>query len=238
MFPMKHLTTSSLSILIAASAFAQSAPAKSAWSQTSNIALSTDYVFRGVSQIASSSAVAFSGGSDISHSSGLSLGAWFANQNFNSNDDNDTLEADLYGAYTFKISSADISVGVVTYNYPGASKYNTVEGNLGVALAGASLKYSHSFTDYFGVDGSDSTGYVDLSYSYTASDLTLALHYGWTLGAGAQDDYEDYKISLAYPVAGYTATVAYTDANLGAAAVYNGKQLDDAAVVFSLSKTF
>lgn len=236
---MTNYTPATLTLLVAASAFAQTAPTPTpAWTQTSNLALSTDYIFRGVSQIASSSAVAFSGGSDISHSSGLSLGAWFANQNFNSNDDNDTLEADLYGAYTFKIRSADISVGVVTYNYPGASKYNTVEGNLGVALAGASLKYSHSFTDYFGVDGSDSTGYVDLSYSYTASDVTLALHYGWTLGAGAQDDYEDYKISLAYPVAGYTATVAYTDANLGAAAVYNGKQLDDGAVVFSLSKTF
>lgn len=234
----KHPPTT-LALLVAASAFAQTAPTPApAWTQTSNLALATDYIFRGVSQIASSSAIAFSGGTDVSHSSGLSLGAWFANQNFNSNDDNDTLEADLYGAYTFKIRSADISVGAVTYSYPGASKYNTVEGNLGIALAGASLKYSHSFTDYFGVDDSDGTGYVDLSYSYTAGNVTLGLHYGWTLGSGLQDDYEDYKVSLAYPVLGYTATVAYTDANLGAAASYNGKQLDDGAVVFSLSKTF
>jgi len=90
---MKHLTTPSLSILIAASAFAQAAPATSTWSQTSNIALSTDYVFRGVSQIASSNAMAFSGGTDIAHGSGFAAGAWFSNQHFNSNDDNDPLEA-------------------------------------------------------------------------------------------------------------------------------------------------
>jgi uncharacterized protein (TIGR02001 family) len=235
---MKHLTTPSLSILIAASAFAQSAPAAAtAWSQTSNIALSTDYVFRGVSQIASSNAMAFSGGTDIAHSSGFAVGAWFSNQNFNSNDDNDTLEADLYASYTFKVGSADLSAGVITYNYPGANAYNTIEGNLGVALSGVSLKYAYAFTDYFGVATSDGTSYLDLSYSRSFGDLGIGLHYGWTIGAGAQDDYQDYKVSLSYPVLGYTATVAYTDANLSGVS-YNSKVLDKGVTVFSLSKTF
>lgn len=233
--------TAYLPLLVAASALAQAAPTPTpAWTQTSNIALSTDYVFRGVSQIASSNAMAFSGGTDISHGSGLALGAWFSNQNINSSDLTDTLEADLYASYTFKVSSADISVGVITYNYPGATTFNTIEANVGVALAGASLKYSHALTDYFGVADTDGTGYLDLSYSRTVvGDLTLGLHYGWTFGSGAQIDYEDYKVSLSYPVLGYTATVAYTDSNAGiVASSYNDKSLDKGLTVFSLSKTF
>lgn len=225
-------------LLLAAAASAQTAPAPS-WTQTGNLALSTDYVFRGVSQVASSNALAFSGGTDLTHTSGIALGAWFSNQNINSADLTDTLEADLYASCTLKVGSADLSLGVLTYNYPGATAFNTVEGNVGVAVAGVTLRYSHAFTDYFGVADTDGTGYVDLSYSYTAMDLTLGLHYGWTLGSGAQVDYEDYKVSLSYPVLGYTASVAYTDSNAGiSAAAYNGKQLDDGTVVVSLSKTF
>jgi len=234
----KH--TASLTLLLAASALAQAAPAPTpAWTQTSNLALSTDYVFRGVSQIASSNAMAFSGGTDLAHSSGLAFGAWFSNQNINSADLTDTLEADIYASYTFKVSSADLSVGVLTYNYPGATTFNTIEGNVGLAFSGISLKYSYAFSDYFGVADTDGTSYVDLSYSYTLNDLTLGLHYGWTLGSGTQIDYEDYKVSLAYPVLGYTATVAYTDSNAEiVASGYNNKSLDKGIVTFSLSKTF
>lgn len=237
---MTQHTPMTLALLVAASALAQAAPAPSpAWTQTSNLALSTDYVFRGVSQIASSNAMAFSGGTDLAHTSGLAFGLWFSNQNVNSSDLTDTLEADIYASYTFKVGSVDLSAGILTYNYPGATTFNTIEGNVGIAVAGISLKYSHAFTDYFGVADTDGTDYVDLSYSYTIKDLTLGLHYGWTLGAGAQVDYEDYKVSLSYPVLGYTASVAYTDSNAQiTASAYNDKQLDDGAVVFSLSKTF
>jgi len=240
--------TAYLPLLVAASALAQAAPAPTpAWTQTSNLALSTDYVFRGVSQITSSNAVAFSGGTDVTHASGFAAGVWFSNQDVNSGDVYDggvtggqTLEADIYASFTFKVKSADLSVGLITYNYPGASAYNTVEANVGVALAGASLKYSYAFSDYFGFAGTDGTSYLDLSYSHTiVGDLSLGLHYGWTFGSGAQIDYEDYKVSLSYPVLGYTATVAYTDSNAGiVASSYNDKSLDKGLTVFSLSKTF
>jgi uncharacterized protein (TIGR02001 family) len=241
----KH-TPTTLALLVAASAFAQTAPTPApAWTQTSNLAVSTDYVFRGVSQIANSNAMAFSGGTDIAHSSGLAAGVWFSNQNINDDppaaptDRISTLEADIYASYTFKVGSADLSAGVITYNYPSASAYNTIEGNVGVAVSGLSLKYSHAFTDYFGVTGTDGTGYLDLAYTYTVKDLTLGLHYGWTFGSGAQADYEDYKVSLSYPVLGYTLGVAFTDSNAGIfAPAYNNKQLDDGIVVVSLSKTF
>ena len=241
---MTQHTPTTLALLVAASALAQAAPTPTpAWTQASNLALSTDYVFRGFSQIASSNALAFSGGTDLTHSSGLALGVWFSNQNVNSGTvyqnsliGDDTLEADVYASYTFKVRSADLSVGVITYNYAGASAYNTVEANVGIALSGVSLKYSHSLTEYFAVEASDGTGYLDLSYAYSIGDLGLGLHYGWTFGAGNQLDYEDYKVSASYPMLGFTGTLAYTDANIPW--LINGKELSKGTVVFSLSKTF
>ena len=237
---MKHLTTSSLSILIAASAFAQAAPpAAPAWSQTHNVALSTDYVFRGISQNADANGLSFSGGTDIAHNSGFSVGFWASNQNVNEVG-NDSIEADLYAAYAFKLGAVDMSLGGISYFYPGASDYNTSEVNLGAAFAGLSLKASYALTKYFNFNDSEGTTYVDLSYSYTFSslkDLAVGLHYGWTLGEGDQFDYEDYKVGLSYPLLGYTASLAYTDANADGIN-YSNKVLDKGFVVFSLSKTF
>ena len=243
---MKH--SPALLTLVAASALAQTAPtpapAKSAWTQTHNLALATDYVFRGVSQIDSSASLALSGGTDLTHESGLSLGVWAANQNFNSDDGNDTLEIDTYAAYTTKLGAVDAKVGVIAYNYPGASAFNTVEVSAGVAAYGASLTYSHALTDYFGVVDSEGTGYLDLSYSrelgFVLKDLTLSLHAGWTAGEGAQTYADDYRVALSYPVAGYAATLAYSDADYEGVTVPlgSGKVLDKSALVLSLSKTF
>ncbi len=237
---MKH--TPALLTLVAASALAQTAPtpapAKSDWTQTHNLALATDYIFRGVSQIGSSNSAALSGGTDISHSSGFALGIWAANQNYNSVDDKDTLEIDTYASYSTKVAGLDAKVGVIAYNYPGAYKYNTLELNAGVSAYGASLTYSHSLTDYFGVENSDGTGYLDLSYTRVLADeLTLGLHAGWTAGEGDQTYADDYRIALSYPVAGYTATLAYTDADYEGVS-YKGKTLDVGALVLSFSKTF
>jgi len=240
-YAMKH-TIHTLPILLAASALAQTAPApapaKSDWTQTHNLALATDYIFRGVSQIASSNAAALSGGTDLSHSSGFAFGIWAANQNFNSDNGNDTLEIDTYASFATKVAGLDAKVGVIAYNYPGAYKYNTVEVNAGVAAYGASLTYSYSLTDYFGVENSAGVGYLDLSYSREIlKDLTLSLHAGWTSAEGDQTYADDYRVALSYPIAGYTATLAFTDADYEGAS-YNGKTLDVGTLVFSLSRTF
>ena len=231
-----------LPLLLAASALAQTAPApspaKSDWTQTHNLALATDYIFRGVSQIASSNAIALSGGTDLSHSSGFAFGVWAANQNFNSDDDNDTLEIDTYASFSTKVAGLDAKVGVVAYNYPGAYKYNTIEVNAGISAYGASLTYSHSLTDYFGLENSNGVGYLDLSYSKEIlKDLTISLHAGWTSSQGDQTYADDYRVALSYPLLGYTATLAYTDADYEGVS-YNGKTLDVGVMVFSLSRTF
>lgn len=237
---MKH-TLHALPVLLAASVLAQTAPApapaKSDWTQTHNLALATDYVFRGVSQIGSRNALALSGGTDVAHASGFSLGVWASNQNINE-EGNDSLEVDTYAGYATSLGKAELALGIIAYNYPGASVYNTIEASASVSFAGLKAKYSHALTEYFGFVDSDGTGYAEVSYSLqVAKDLSFGLGYGWTLGRGDQIDYEDYKVSLSYPVGGYTLGVAFTDSDAGGVS-YSNKVLDEGTVVVSLSRTF
>lgn len=230
---MKHILPA-LPVLLAASALAQTAPApapaKSEWTQTHNLALATDYIFRGVTQIAGDG-IALSGGTDIAHSSGFSLGLWAANQTWTP-DVGSGLEVDVYAGYAVTLGDLTASLGLITYHYQGYSAANTTEASLGLAAYGLSVKYSNSLTDYFDFVDSSGVGYLDVSYSVSFKDLSLGLHYGATFGEGGQESYNDYKVSLSYPIAGYTAALTYTDVD-GFDSITQTDEL-----VFSLSRTF
>lgn len=224
-------TIPTLALLITAGA-ASAAPAAPtpAWTQTHNLALATDYIFRGVTQIGGDG-IALSGGTDVSHTSGFSFGLWAANQSWTPTVGSG-LEVDVYAGYAQTFGEVTASIGLISYHYQGYDAANTTEANVGLSAYGLSLKYSSSLTDYFDFSGSKGVGYTDLSYSVSVpgiKDLALGLHYGVTSGEGDQESYNDYKISLTYPLAGYTAGLTYTDVD-GLAA--------DSALVFSLSKTF
>lgn len=231
---MKHILPA-LPVLLAASALAQTAPApapaKSEWTQTHNLALATDYIFRGVTQIGGDGS-ALSGGTDIAHTSGFSLGLWAANVSFGGS----SLELDLYAGYAVTLGDVTLSLGAISYHYEGAEVFNTTEAYVGLAAYGLSVKYSGSLTDYFGFADSKGVGY--LSVGYTAEipgikGLSLALAYGATTAEAGQEAYNDYKVSLSYPIAGYTAALAYTDVDgLDSAPTVKDE------IVFSLSRAF
>jgi len=230
---MKH-TIHTLPILLAASALAQTAPApapaKSAWTQTHNLALATDYIFRGVSQIGGDGS-ALSGGTDVSHASGFSAGVWASNVSFGGSN----LEVDVYAGYALSLGAFTFSLGAISYHYEGVEAANTTEAYVGVEAFGLAVKYSSSLTDYFGIPYSDGVGYLAVSYSLDVpgiKGLSLGLAYGATSAEGAQEAYSDYKVSLSYPLGGYTATVAYTDVD-----GFDSADVKD-TFTFSLSRTF
>lgn len=232
---MTQHTVPTLALLITAAA-ASAAPAAPtpAWTQTHNLALATDYIFRGATQI-SGEGIAFSGGTDIAHSSGFSLGLWAANQSWTV-PVGSGLELDVYAGYSHTFGAVTASIGAVAYHYQGCNAANTAEANVGLAAYGLSLKYSNSLTDYFAFEDSQGTGYLDVSYSVAipgVKDLSLGLHYGATFGEGDQESYNDYKVSISYPLAGYTAALTYTDVDGFDSAPQYTEEL-----VFSLSKTF
>ena len=241
---MKH-TPAFLTLIVAASALAQTAPtpapaapAKSAWTQTHNLALATDYIFRGVSQI-NGDGLALSGGTDVTHDSGFSAGLWASNVSFGGS----SLELDVYAGYSKTLGEATLSAGAISYHYEGVEAANTTEVYVGVAAYGVSVKYSSSLTDYFGLNNSDGVGYLSVGYSREipgVKDLTLGLAFGATTAEGDQEAYNDYKVSLSYPVAGYTASLAYTDVSGNEDVAGTNAALKSAVdeITFSLSKSF
>ena len=106
------LIFSVLAAATAAPAFAQEVTV------TGNVALATDYAFRGVSQTDESPAI--QGGFDAAFGdSGFYAGTWASNINFGTGGGN--LELDVYGGYKFALGPVAMDVGVIGYYYPGAS---------------------------------------------------------------------------------------------------------------------
>ena len=226
---MKHTSLLSLLTLTAASAMAQSAAPAPALTTSGNLAFTSDYVFRGITQ--NGGKTALQGGFDAAHTSGLSAGVWASNVNWT----NTTLEVDLYANYGFSLSKDfSATVGYLAYVYEGNSAINTGEINASVSAYGFTAKLSHAVTDYFGIAGSG-TQYYELNYAYEVAaikGLSLALHYGVTDGKNAADNDEDYAIGLSYPVAGFTGTVSYSNGSGTFAGTYEG------ITAVTLKKTF
>jgi len=228
---MKTQTKLAVAFLAAASSIAAQAAeaAAPAFTTSGNLAFTSDYVFRGISQTGGHTAL--QGGFDAAHTSGLSAGVWASNVNWT----NTTLEVDLYANYGFSLSKDfSASVGYLAYVYEGNSSINTGEINASVSAYGLTAKLSHAVTDYFGIAGSG-TQYYELNYAYEVAaikGLSLALHYGVTDGKNFADNDEDYAIGLSYPVAGFTGTVSYSNGSGSFAGAY------DSITAVTLKKTF
>jgi uncharacterized protein (TIGR02001 family) len=228
---MKHTSLLSLLTLTAASAMAQSAAPAPALTTSGNLAFTSDYVFRGITQNGGKTAV--QGGFDVAHTAGLSAGVWASNVSYGTA----TLEVDVYAAYGFSLTK-DItaSVGYIGYIYEGNSALNTSELNVSASAYGLTAKISYATTDYFGnsIVGSG-TKYYELNYAYDVAavkGLSLALHYGITDGKNAASTDKDYSIALSYPVLGFTGTLAFSDGSGSYAGTY------DSITAVTLKKTF
>jgi hypothetical protein len=226
---MKHIASITTLTLVAASAFADAAPAApaaapaSAWSQSANIALTSNYVWRGVSQ--NNNSIAVQGGFDVAHSSGLSAGVWASSLSSGT-------EVDLYANYGFKVGSVDLSVGYIAYTYQSDVSSTFSEVNVAASYAGLTAKVSKEVQNAKGSQGNSDYGYYyELGYVYSipaVKGLDLGLHYGWNDSNKANKTIEDYSVGLSYPVAGYVASLVYS----------NGDSTIDGLTAFTLKKTF
>lgn len=199
---------------------------------TGNLGFVSDYAFRGVSQTDEDPAI--QGGFDYSHSSGFYLGTWGSNVEFG----DANMEWDVYGGYNGKITEdLGYTVGLLQYFYPDLSDADTLEVNAGVSYKWFALKASYSVTDYFGAPDSDGTIYWDASFNYELpAAVMLGLHYGYTTGEGAQDDYADWKLGVSKEFGGFNVGLAYVATNDDGEELY-GKYADDRFIV-SIGKSF
>jgi len=105
------LVLGAFAAICTAPAAAQDAP----YTITGNIALATDYTFRGLSQTDNEPSV--QGGMDATFGN-FYVGAWASNVDFGFSE---SIELDLYSGYRFPVGPIAMDIGVIAYLYPGAS---------------------------------------------------------------------------------------------------------------------
>lgn len=205
---------------------------------SANVALVSDYQYRGFSQTEENAAL--QGGFDYAHSSGVYVGVWGSNISWlkSAAIEGGSLEVDVYGGYKTEFSGVGIDVGLLQYLYPGHypdgfNSADTLEGYIGVSYGPVTLKVSHAFTDLFGVDDSDGSLYYDLSASQDVMGFTVGAHFGRQKVENCDGcSYNDWKLGVTKDVAGVTLGVAYVDTDV------DHNELADNRVIFSLAKSF
>jgi uncharacterized protein (TIGR02001 family) len=204
-------------------------------SLSGNVSLTSNYVFRGISQTGGHPAI--QGGFDYSHSSGLYLGTWASNVNWLTDFQgygSGSMELDLYGGYRNSAGPINYDVGYLAYVYPG-KKYNAyadyqaytadtqeIYGSLGWKWFTVKGSYYVS-NGVFGFSNADGSYYLDLSGSLPLGDsgFTVGAHWGtFHFKNNGDANYDDWKISASYDMGklakltnGMTVGVAYTDTN-------------------------
>ncbi len=226
--------------------------ATSPHSLTGNITLTSDYVFRGVSQTQNGPAI--QGGFDYAHASGFYIGTWASNVDWVSlgYKEDSSMEIDLYGGYKGSLGDFGYDVGAITYYYPGddiagAIDPDTTEIYLGGSWKFLSAKYSYVVSDHFVGWTTATGGKTDGSY-YAELNANYGFGSGWgVLGhVGYQDvkdnddaSYTDWKVGVTKDIGFGVATLAYSDTNAeDSAYTWAGEEVADGRVIVSFSKTF
>ena len=194
--------------------------ANSAVSLSANVALTSDYVWRGVSQTDTGPAI--QGGFDIEHESGVYAGVWGSNVNFGIDDDAD-IEIDVYLGWATELDNGvGIDLGVNHFDFPSVSDYDTEEFYLG-----ASYSYFSGTVNY-----NEDYMYYDLGAEVELpNEFTLAAHYGiWD--ADDWEGYEDWSISVSKSLFEVDFTLAYSDTDM------NDDDTADGRAVFTAAKSF
>ncbi len=251
---MKKTTLSVAIALLATSATTNAAEDDSFYGLTpsASVALTTDYMWRGVSQTNNDPAI--QGSFDLSHESGLYVGAWASNVEFG--DMASSMELDVYGGFANETDfggalpfAIGYDVGILRYEFSGlADGAALTELYFGGSISPVeNLNISTYY--YYGLkieDHSNPGEYTDIAVDYTLPDslggITLLAHAGYynqkNTGILNGDDYWDWKIGVAKDIAGFNFEVAYHDTdNVTAGSAFGSNRAsNDGRVVATISR--
>jgi uncharacterized protein (TIGR02001 family) len=151
---------------------------------TGKVALYSEYEYRGISQTSEKPALQLI--LDYAHSSGFYLGTFVTNIKWLKDaadvggfSTSANLEWDIYGGYKFEVvKDWTLDVGYLRYEYPSSGAFspkpNTDEVYVGVSYGPATVKYSYSINDTFGVPDSKGSDYLELLVNHPITEkITL-----------------------------------------------------------------
>lgn len=217
---------------------------ESGFTLSANVALASEYRFRGVDL--SGGDIAIQGGLDLTHSSGFYVGTWASNL------DDDTVgfgdvELDIYGGFSGDLGEGvSFDVGAIAYLYPdaGAGDFDYFEfyGSVGFGIGPAESTIGIAYAP-----DQDSLGNTDNLYIYydwalgiPDTPLTVTAHIGYTDGfLTFTDDGDafDWSIGVEAAVGGpLSIGVAYIDVQDNIPS--DQYDFGDSAVVATLSASF
>lgn len=238
---------------VAAATLLSGAPVTHAEGISANVALTSDYRFRGISQTDREPAI--QGGFDWSHTSGFYLGTWGSNVNFAGN-----LELDAYAGFSNNFLAGDkgsYDVGVIGYFYPGGNKstitengtqksvdvrYYEVYGSLGYDFGPLSGTVGVNYSPEYTLEsGTFWYPYIDLNVPLP-KDFGIAAHYGYNSiddnGRFGTKDYSDWKVGLTKSWLGLDWSLDYIDTDLTKSECFGGAKTCDATAVVTIAKSF
>lgn len=167
---------------------------------SANVALTTDYSFRGWSQTLRDPAI--QGGFDVGFDSGFSVGTWASTVNFGET----SMEWDLYVGWSKEISDGvSLDLTAIYFDYPNdRDALNYQEYAAAVSFGDVSLSINYS-PAYLGTDDV-SFIYPAVSYEKSFSDsVSGSVSVGYSKADsptgdffGDGDDYVDYSASVTY----------------------------------------
>ena len=214
---MTHASLKTLAVALVA-AIAAAVPVLASAQLSGNLALTTNYKFRGQDQDTHKSTAvkpAIQGGFDYAFGeSGWYVGNWNSSVNWLPSN---SIEMDFYGGYKFKAGAFDMDLGGLLYAYPGNASGNTTELYGAATWGPLTAKYSHTVSqDYFGWAGAKggsglrgrNTGYLSFAVAQeVAPNTTLKASVGFTRFASDIKDtgvpnYMDFSVGGAYDFGG------------------------------------
>ena len=201
---------------------------------TGNVAIVSDYVFRGVTQ--SNQDPAVQGGLDWDSGAGFYVGTWASSIEFG---DDASIELDMYAGYRGAVDNFTYDVGFLYYAYPAASAsgydfwevYGKAGYNFGPMTATVGINYT---PDNFGITNNDQSIYYSAVLSAPIGDMfAISAGAGYSALEGVKN-YTDWNIGGTLNVPEwFSLDLRYYDSDLRSA----GGFADDRFVV-KISRAF
>ncbi len=244
MKPIKLCTALAAALLLSAPlvAFAQEAEEEASSPFSATFAVTTDYVFRGVSQ--TDNEPAFQAGASYSAPFGLYAGVWASNVDFG--EGGPDFEVDYFVGWNKDLSDTwNLDLGVNRYTYEGASDgdgdidYNEYIAKVtwsGPVTVGGILAYADDYSN----TGAEEI-YAGLSASYDIGDsgFSLGASTGYTsidAGSDGRADFYDGSLTVSKGFGPATATLGYYDTfGSDASELRRGSDIYKPGLVFTIA---